>query len=79
MIKVEIVFKKVDIIKFLIQDYFMFLLSHYTCISSVYKINTCISESYNSDAQPNLEAKISIQSRWTLPNTGMSYKLDIVS
>ena len=38
----------------------MFFLSSHTSISSVCNINACISESYNGDVQPNLEAKQSI-------------------
>ena len=58
MIKVGLIFKKVDIIKCLSRDYFMcaFFLSCHHSISSVCKINACISESYNSDVQIYLEA-----------------------
>ena len=61
MIKVGNLFKQVDIIKFWIHDYFLcFFLSCncHTSMSSVCKINDCISESYNNDMQPNLEAQI---------------------
>ena len=72
MIEVGIIFKQVDIVKCLIQYHFYFFLSCHTSIrsNSLCEINECVSESHNSDVQPNLEQVDS-------SNTGMSYELDI--
>ena len=57
--------------------FFFFFLNCHTSIISVCKINACISESYNSDVQPNLEAKYCLE-QMDPSNTGMSCELDIL-
>ena len=58
IIKIGIIFKKVDIIRVLIQDYFMLVyFLNLFLIDLFARFNACIFESYISDVQPNLEAK----------------------
>ena len=73
MITVGIIFKKIDIIKSL---YVFFLVATPVLVPDC-KINACISESYNSDMQPNLDPKIYLE-QMDSSNTGMSYELDIL-
>ena len=83
MIKVGIIFKtgrhyKVfDLGLLYVLFFFIIILNCHTSISSVCKINACISESYNSDVQPNLEAKYCLE-QMDPSNTGMSYELAIL-